>query len=93
MIAYQRWGIPTAVHRDGTRVFFKGGWRKDVVHQGALVERGRRRVALAVLTEDSPSQPYARATIAGIAERVLREPLPPYGRSPFKPAGAGVARG
>ena len=72
VIVYQRWGIPTAVHVDGTRVFLKGGWRKDVVHQGALIERGRHRVALAVLTEDSASQPYARATIGDRRARAAR---------------------
>ena len=53
VIAYQRWGIPTAVHRDGTRVFFKGGWRKDVVHQGALS-------SAAAIASRSPCSPRTR---------------------------------
>ena len=44
------------------------------VHQVALIERGRSRVALAVLTQGAPSMEYSHETIARIAKRVLRRP-------------------
>jgi hypothetical protein len=56
------------------RVFFKGGWRRSslghLVHQVALLERGRRAMAIAVLTEANPSHGYGRETVRGIAARV-----------------------
>ena len=71
----QRWGIPRALPRD-SRVLFKGGWRRGrrgwIVHQVALVERGGRRVSLAVLTDRNRSQRYGHETIRGIAKRALR---------------------
>jgi beta-lactamase family protein len=71
---FQTWGIPTAA-RPRWRAFFKGGWRPDpggvLVHQGAFVERGSRRVGLAVLTSGNPDQPYGERTIQGVARRLL----------------------
>lgn len=72
----QRWGIaPVAEHR-GFHVLFKGGWRKGITHQAALLERDGRRVALAVLTSDASDQTYGQATLAGVAARIL-EPVKP----------------
>jgi hypothetical protein len=68
----QRWGIAPVAARRGFRVFFKGGWRAGLTHQVALLERGRHRVALAVLTSGAPSMAYGEETVAGIAARVLR---------------------
>ena len=71
IIGPQRWGIaPVARGRDFA-AFFKAGWRKGLVHQAALLERGGRRIALAVLTSGEPTVAYGRATLAGIATRVL----------------------
>ena len=67
----QRWGIAPVAERRGFHVFFKGGWRKGITHQAALLERDGRRVALAVLTSDGPSVDYGSATLAGVAARVL----------------------
>ncbi len=53
------------------RVFFKGGWRKGIVHQVALLKRGGQRISLAILTSGEPSMSYGEATLAGIAARVL----------------------
>jgi hypothetical protein len=76
---FQSWGIPEAA-RPRWRVFFKGGWRPqdgaEIVHQGALLERGPRRVAIVVLTDGNPSEPYGHETVRGIAERLLRPPGP-----------------
>jgi len=73
--ASQRWGIPPAVPR-GWDPYFKGGWFRDDdgwrVHQAALLRRGGRRIALAVLTRGSPSLEYGAATITGVTSRLLR---------------------
>jgi hypothetical protein len=74
VIGPQRWGIPRVAHAKGLKTFFKGGWRSCCVHQVALLQRGRSRVALAVLTQGAPSMEYSHETIARIAKRVLRRP-------------------
>jgi hypothetical protein len=72
VVPYQRWGIPPVAAPRGFRVYFKGGWRRGLTHQVALLERGStRRLALAVLTAGSPSQAYAQATIRGVTARLL----------------------
>jgi hypothetical protein len=72
IVSYERWGIAPVAARRGLRIYFKGGWRPGITHQVALLERGRRRIALAVLTTGEPSIPYGERTIEGIAARVLR---------------------
>jgi hypothetical protein len=71
----QRWGIPAGLPR-GARAYFKGGWRPVaggwIVNQAALVERGRRRVALAVLTDHDRTDGYGHETIRGLTKRLLR---------------------
>jgi len=42
-----------------------------VTHQAALLERGERRVSVAVLTRSNPSHAYGTETIEGIARRLL----------------------
>jgi hypothetical protein len=71
IVTSQRWGIARAARREHMKVFFKGGWRDGITHQVALLERGGRRLALAVLTGASPSMAYAEETIERIASRVL----------------------
>jgi Beta-lactamase enzyme family len=75
---FQSWGIPEAA-RPYWRVFFKGGWRPDdyegqIVHQAALLERGARRVGVAVLTDLNPSESYGHDSIRGVTARLLRAP-------------------
>jgi Beta-lactamase enzyme family len=72
IVPWQSWGIARVARRHHLRVWFKGGWRTDVVHQAALVEGRGRRAALAVLTRGSPSFEYAVATVEGVARRLLR---------------------
>ena len=80
----ERWGIPQAIGR-GWSIWFKGGWRPAgqehtsgaVTHQAALlVHRGGERVALAVLTDESPGTGAGFDAIEGVAERLLAEPPP-----------------
>jgi hypothetical protein len=75
----ERWGIPRAIG-DGWSVWFKGGWRPAgeedtsgaVTHQAALlVHRGGERVALAVLTDETPGDVTGFAAIEGVTERLL----------------------
>ena len=70
----QRWGVARA-RPDGWRLYFKGGWGDgdgDVDHQGALLVRGRRRIALGITTLGNPSHAYGMRTLEGVARRLLR---------------------
>ncbi|HWI70516.1 MAG TPA: serine hydrolase [Baekduia sp.] len=71
IVGWQRWGIPPVAARHDLKAFFKGGWRTGITHQVALLEKGDRRIALAVFTSGEPSMAYGEQTIAGIATRVL----------------------
>jgi hypothetical protein len=71
IVSSQRWGIAPVARRRAMRILFKGGWRKGIVHQVALLERAGRRAALAILSSGQPSQAYGRATLHGIAARAL----------------------
>jgi hypothetical protein len=71
IVPAQRWGIPRAA--PDWRLTFKGGWfeSRHLWHQVALLERGRTRLVLAILTDRSPNDVYGQATIEGIARRLL----------------------
>jgi len=74
VVPSQRWGV-ARVRPRGWRLYFKGGWGSGtgaVEHQVALLERGRRRVAVAVLITGSPSHAYATQTLQGVFARLLR---------------------
>jgi len=76
VVARQAWGIPE-VSRPGWQTFFKGAWRTtrrgNLVHQVARLERGRLSLTIAVLTDGNPTDDYGRATVRGIAARLLRQ--------------------
>jgi hypothetical protein len=71
----QRWGVPQGKPK-GWRAFFKGGWTPSGggwrVHQAALLRRGKRKLAVVVLTEGNPSFGYGQRTIAGVTSRLLK---------------------
>jgi hypothetical protein len=74
IVASQRWGIGRAAPR-GWTLYFKGGWgsgRGLVDHQVALLTRGDQRVSLAILTTGQDSHDYGKATLRGMAARLLR---------------------
>jgi beta-lactamase family protein len=74
IVPAQRWGI-ARVRPRGWALYFKGGWGSGTGwadHQVALLRRGRRRVAVAILITSSPSHEYGKETLRGIAARLLR---------------------
>jgi hypothetical protein len=73
IVPSQRWGIAQVIP-DGWRLFFKGGWGSGtgaVDHQVGLLQRGDQGVAIAVMTINSPSHDYGKATLRGVAKRLL----------------------
>lgn len=74
IVPSQRWGI-AQVRPPGWALYFKGGWGSGsgaVDHQVALLRRGQRRVSVAILTTNSPTHAYAKQTLRGVVERLLR---------------------
>jgi hypothetical protein len=74
IVPAQRWGVADVRPR-GWALYFKGGWGSGTGwadHQVALLRRGRRRIALAILITSSPSHAYAKETLRGVARRLLR---------------------
>jgi hypothetical protein len=58
----------------GWTLYFKGGWGSGsgaVDHQVGLLARGDDRVSVAVLTVNSPSHAYGKATLRGVSKRLL----------------------
>lgn len=74
VVEEQRWGV-AQVRPSGWKLYFKGGWGSGtgaVSHQVALLQRGRQRVSLAIMTTGSPSHEYSQETLRGVARRLLR---------------------
>lgn len=74
VIPAQQWGIGRA-RPPAWALYLKGGWGSGsgaVDHQVALLRRGRRRLALAILTTGNPSHEYGTETLEGVARRLLR---------------------
>jgi Beta-lactamase enzyme family len=74
IVPSQRWGV-ARVRPRGWALYFKGGWGSGtgwVDHQVALLQRGRRRLAVAILITSSPSHAYGNETLRGVAARLLR---------------------
>ena len=74
IVPSQRWGIGR-LDLGRWRLFFKSGWATgtgQVSHQVAWIERGDKRISMAVLTENSPNHQYSIRTLRGIFRRLLR---------------------
>lgn len=74
VVRSQRWGI-ARVELAGWKRFFKSGWATGtgrVSHQVAWIKKEGDRVALAVMTEYSPSHRYSKRTLRGVMARLLR---------------------
>jgi len=72
--ASQRWGVGR-LRLPGWQLYFKGGWGAgtgEVEHQSILLRHGSVRVAASVLITSSPSHAYAKRTLQGIFEALLR---------------------
>ena len=81
IVPSQRWGLAHfADHRlPGWDLFFKGGWGSGTgrwTHQVAFLEKGGRRIAVAILTEYSPSHSYGARTLRGVARRLMANLVP-----------------
>jgi hypothetical protein len=79
IIPAQRWGVAEVPH-EGWRLYFKGGWGSGtglVDHQSALLVAGHSRVSLSVTTRFNPDHEYGKATLRGVARRLVgRLPVP-----------------
>lgn len=99
IVEWQRWGIGE-VRPPHWRLYFKGGWGIEddglgtVNHQVAFLERGKCRVALAILTEHNPSTEDGAETLRGVAHRLLRGiERAPCGERPKQGLGRGLDLG
>jgi hypothetical protein len=76
MVPRQRWGIVAASGPLGWATYFKAGWlnpNNQLVVQGAWLERGKHRFALAVLTDGNPGWTDGFSTSKGVTGILLGE--------------------
>jgi Beta-lactamase enzyme family len=82
VVPIQRWGIPAAAGPEGWTSHFKGGWLgldNKLMVQAAWLEKGKKRWALAVLSDENPTRSYGWDTQKGVTGLLLgREPTPAY---------------
>jgi hypothetical protein len=74
IVPEQRWGIARA-RPSNWKLYFKGGWGSGtglVDHQVAQLRRGDLRVSVAILTTGNPNHESGKATLRGVAKRLLR---------------------
>ena len=74
VVPSQRWGVGRVAHA-GWHLYFKGGWGSGtglVDHQVALYRADRERFSLALFTRFDPDHEYGKATLRGLASRLLR---------------------
>jgi hypothetical protein len=75
IVPSQRWGVGS-LSIDRWRLHFKGGWGSGtglVDHQSALLTCPGSRLSLAITTRFNPDHDYGKATLRGIASRLLGE--------------------
>jgi hypothetical protein len=73
IVPSQRWGMAQTIPA-GWTLHFKGGWGSGtgaVDHQVGLLRRGDERLTIAVMTVNNPSHAYGKATLEGVARRLL----------------------
>ena len=75
IVARQSWGIPAIARPLGFGVFFKGGWRRGLVNQAALLETGDgRRASIAILTDREPGFRAGTRAVERLASTFLPNP-------------------
>ena len=73
IIESQRWGI-AKLNRPNWTIFFKSGWGSGTGytdHQAAFLERGNKRIGIAIMVMNSPDHEYGKETLRGVADRLL----------------------
>jgi hypothetical protein len=82
VIPIQRWGIPAAAGPMGWTSYFKGGWLgldNKLMVQAAWLEKGKKRWALAVMSDENATRSYGWDTQKGVTGLLLgEEPTPAY---------------
>ncbi len=82
VIPIQRWGIPAAAGPEGWTSYFKGGWLgldNKLMVQAAWLEKGKKRWALAVMSDENATRSYGWDTQKGVTGLLLgQEPTPAY---------------
>ena len=82
VIPIQRWGIPAAAGSEGWTSYFKSGWLgldNKLMVQAAWLEKGKKRWALAVMSDEDPTRSYGWDTQKGVTGLLLgQEPTPAY---------------
>ena len=76
IVPIQRWGIPAAAGPAGWKTYFKGGWLgldNHLMLQAAWLEKGKKRWALAVMTDDNPDASYGWDTQKGVDRPAARQ--------------------
>ena len=78
----QRWGIPAAAGPEGWTAYFKSGWLgldNKLMVQAAWLEKGKKKWALAVLTDENPTRSNGWDTQKGVTGLLLgQDPTPAY---------------
>ncbi len=82
VVPIQRWGIPAAAGPEGWTSYFKGGWLgmdNKLMVQAAWLEKGKKRWALAVMSDENPTRAYGWDTQKGVTGLLFgQEPTPAY---------------
>ena len=94
VVPSQRWGVGRVPH-GRWKLYFKGGWGSGtgwVDHQVALYSAGGARFSLALFTRFNPDHEYGKATLRGLAARLLHGTARP-GRTFSRAARASLGGG
>jgi hypothetical protein len=82
VVPIQRWGIPAAAGPEGWTSYHKSGWLgldNRLMVQAAWLEKGNKKWALSVVSDENPTSSYGWDTQKGVAGLLLgQEPTPAY---------------